>query len=289
MSILFEPRKIKDMALRNRFVRSATYDGSADKKGYASDNQIRLFTELAEAGVGLIVTGITYVHRSGQISSFQNGITGDEAIPSFRRLTEALHERGAKIAVQLFHAGRERGKFIKSKEDKAIAPSYVENDAYFSGEYRAITEDEIWEVIRAFGDAAKRAREAGFDAVQVHAAHAYLLSQFLSPYTNRRDDDWGGTLEGRLRLHREICREIRAKVGTRGQVVIPRPIREMFQIHAGESMYFRVENNEIMIRKEEGEKILNRLLSIFEEKMPEPEKMEWKGLYYSQFEEDDEP
>ena len=228
MSILFEPMKIKDMALRNRFVRSATYDGSADKKGYASDNQIRLFTELAEGGVGLIVTGITYVHRSGQISSFQNGITGDEAIPSFRRLTEALHERGAKIAVQLFHAGRERGKFIKSKEDKAIAPSYVENDAYFSGEYRAITEDEIWEVIRAFGDAAKRAREAGFDAVQVHAAHAYLLSQFLSPYTNRRDDDWGGTLQGRLRLHREICREIRAKVGEDYPVLIKIGVQDGF-------------------------------------------------------------
>jgi len=107
MSILFEPMKIMHMDLRNRFVRSATYDGCANKNGYVTENQMDLYSVLAEGGVGLIITGITYVHPTGQISSFQNSIVGDEFIHGFKRLTAAVHSRGAKIAVQLFHAGRE--------------------------------------------------------------------------------------------------------------------------------------------------------------------------------------
>lgn len=210
-SILFEPTKIKNMELRNRFVRSATYDGCADK-GYVTEKQMNLFTTLAEGGVGLIVTGITVVHPSGQISKFQNSISSEEFISGLKRLTSAVHERGAKIAVQLFHAGRE-ARFSRSTGRVPIGPSFLEKDPYLKTEYRAMTGNEIWEVVRAFGDGAKRAREAGFDAVQIHGAHAYLLSQFLSPYTNCRRDEWGGSLENRLRIHREIYLDIRQKVG----------------------------------------------------------------------------
>jgi 2,4-dienoyl-CoA reductase-like NADH-dependent reductase (Old Yellow Enzyme family) len=125
-----------------------------------------------------------------------------------------------KIAVQLFHAGREGARFLAAQNKQAIAPWVVDDDPYFEREHRSMTEDEIWDIIRAFGDAAKRAREAGFDAVQVHGAHAYLLSQFLSPHTNRRNDSWGGTLESRLRFHREIYQDIRAKVGEDYPVLI---------------------------------------------------------------------
>jgi 2,4-dienoyl-CoA reductase-like NADH-dependent reductase (Old Yellow Enzyme family) len=228
MSILFEPAKIKGMEVRNRFVRSATYDGCADKHGYVSEKQIALFSELAQGGIGLIVTGIAYVHPSGQISLFQNAMTKDDFIPGLKRLTTAVHDRGAKIAVQLFHAGRERAKFVRSKDGPAIAPSFVENDPYFTHSYRPIKEDEIWDVVRAFGDAAERAREAGFDAVQVHAAHAYLLSEFLSPFANRREDDWGGTLENRLRIHREIYQDIRAKVGEDYPVLVKIGVQDGF-------------------------------------------------------------
>jgi len=213
MSILFEPVKTKSMELRNRFVRSATYDGCADRTGNVTDQQVRLFEKLAHGGVGLIITGIAYVHPCGQISPAQNSIANDDCVPGFKRITAAVHDRGAKIAVQLFHAGRERARVYKAKNKQAISPSFIENDPYFKEHYLPMTEDEIWEVIRAFGDAAKRAREAGFDAVQVHGAHAYLLSQFLSPHTNRRGDDWGGSLDNRLRFHREIYRDIRAKAG----------------------------------------------------------------------------
>jgi 2,4-dienoyl-CoA reductase-like NADH-dependent reductase (Old Yellow Enzyme family) len=228
MSILFEPAKIKGMEVRNRFVRSATYDGCTDKQGYVSEKQIKLFSKLAEGGIGLIVTGIAHVHPSGQISLFQNAIAGDDFIPGLKRLTGAVHDRGAKIAVQLFHAGRERAKFLRPKDGLAIAPSFVENDPFFTHRYRSITEDEIWDVVHAFGDAAKRAREAGFDAVQVHAAHAYLLSQFLSPFTNRRNDDWGGKVENRLRIHHEICQDIREKVGEDYPVLVKIGVQDGF-------------------------------------------------------------
>jgi 2,4-dienoyl-CoA reductase-like NADH-dependent reductase (Old Yellow Enzyme family) len=206
------------MELRNRFVRSATYDGCANK-GYVTEKQIDLYTTLAEGGVGLIITGITCVHNNGRISKFQNSISSDEFIPGLERLTSAVHDRGAEIAVQLFHAGRE-ARFAKSSNRIPMGPSFLKKDPYFKAEYRAMTESEIWEVVSAFGDGAKRATEAGFDAVQIHGAHAYLLSQFLSPYTNHREDKWGGELKNRLRLHHEILKDIRQKVGEDYPVLI---------------------------------------------------------------------
>jgi 2,4-dienoyl-CoA reductase-like NADH-dependent reductase (Old Yellow Enzyme family) len=225
-NILFEPAKIKNLELRNRFIRSATYDGCADD-GYVTDKQVNLYITLSEGGVGLIITGITHVHHSGQISKFQNSIAGDDFIYGFKRLTAAAHKWGAKIAVQLFHAGRE-ARFPKSRDRVPIAPSFLEADLYFKGIYRAATEDEIWEIVRAFSDGARRAREAGFDAVQIHGAHAYLLSQFLSPYTNRRDDEWGGDFKNRLRLHREIYQDIRRKVGEDYPVFIKVGVQDGF-------------------------------------------------------------
>ena len=213
MSILFEPIVIKGMELKNRFVRSATYDGLADHKGQVTDRQLKFFEDLAKGGVGLIITGIAHVHDSGQTSPIQNSVTTDRCIPGLKKLSAAAHDLGAKIAIQLFHAGRESARFLEAKNLEAVGPSFVHDDPYFKRPYRSMTGEEISEVVSAFGDAAKRVREAGFDAVQVHGAHAYLLSQFLSPYLNRRNDQWGGTLENRLRLHREILKDIRAKAG----------------------------------------------------------------------------
>jgi 2,4-dienoyl-CoA reductase-like NADH-dependent reductase (Old Yellow Enzyme family) len=229
MSILFQPTAIKNMELRNRFVRSATYDQCADKNGHVTERQIRLFSELADGGVGLIITGLTYVHPLGQLASFESSIANDDCIPGFKTLTAAVHSRGAKIAMQLYHPGRENAKFLKAKRQKqAIAPSFVSDDAYFTHDHRSVNEDEIWEIIEAFGDAGRRAQESGFDAVQVHGAHAYLLSQFLSPYTNRRADKWGGSLNNRLRFHHEIYRNLRAKVGENYPLLIKIGVQDGF-------------------------------------------------------------
>ena len=227
MRILFQPMKIKNMESRNRFVRSATYDKSSDEKGHVTDERIELFADLADGGVGLIVTGLTYVHPSGQLAAFESSIATDDCIPGLKRLTAAVHDRGTKIAMQLYHTGRENSRFLKAKGEQAIAPSFVPNDPYFTQDYRQMTEEEIGEIVEAFGDAAKRAREAEFDAVQVHGAHVYLLSQFLSPFTNRRKDAWGGTPENRLRFHREVYNNIRRKVGDDYPVLIK------FGVHDG--------------------------------------------------------
>lgn len=213
MSILFDGMKIGRLRLRNRFVRSATYDGCADKDGQVTEKQIHLYEELARGGVGLIVSGVASVHPTGRISAFQNIISDDSAIPGLKDLVDTVQSHGARIAVQLFHGGRESAVYQKYKKSVAVAPSLVANDPYCKLEYRAITEDEIIEIIGAFGDAAVRAKAAGFDAVQIHGAHAYLPSQFLSPFTNRRNDSWGGSLENRLRFLREIYKNIREKVG----------------------------------------------------------------------------
>ena len=214
MSVLFDPVKIKNLELRNRFVRSATGDGSADPEGHVTPRQIKMFEDLAAGGVGLIITGVMYVHPGGRISPTQTSIADDDCLSGLGKLTKTVHEEGARIAVQLFHGGRESAAFLKEKGGKmAKAPSFIEKDPYFNGDYASLREDEIWEIIGAFGDAAARAREAGFDAVQLHGAHAYLLSQFLSPFTNRREDEWGGSLEKRLRIHYEISKDIRAKAG----------------------------------------------------------------------------
>ena len=156
MSTLFEPTAIKGMELRNRFVRSATYDGCAERPGKVSEKQLKLFSGLANGGVGLIVTGISHVHPSGQISMFQNSIASDDDIAGLERLAATVHKGGAKIAVQLFHAGRERAKVFKGKSKEALAPSYIPDDLYFREPHRAMEEDEIWEIIRSFGDAARR-------------------------------------------------------------------------------------------------------------------------------------
>ena len=227
MSILFEPTRIRRMEIRNRFVRSATYDGSTDRSGTVSEKQMAISAELADNGVGLLITGIAYVLKSGQISGFQNSLATDEMIPSFRMLAETVHHKEGNIAVQLFHAGREKAKFSRLKGD-AMGPSAIENDPYFGESYRTIEEEEIWEIIEAFGNAARRAQESGFDAVQVHGAHAYLLAQFLSPYANRRKDQWGGSLENRLRLHCEIYRNIRKKVGRDFPVLLKLGVEDGF-------------------------------------------------------------
>ena len=227
MKILFEPARIKQMVLPNRFVRSATYDGMAGPDGHVSDPQVRLISDLAAGGIGLIIHAITYVHSSGQVSGFMNSLAEDACINGMRDLTAAAHRRGAKIAIQLFHGGRE-ARFVKTKNQLPMAPSVIEADPYYRGSCREMNGDDILSVIAAFGDAAGRAKDAGFDAVQIHGAHGYLFSQFLSPFTNRRSDAWGGTLENRLRLHREVCLAMRKQVGEDYPILIKLGVEDGF-------------------------------------------------------------
>ena len=228
MSILFEETRLINIELKNRFVRSATGDGFADPTGKVTEKQIGFFSRLAKGGVGFIITGLTAVHLKGRVAATQNSIETEEHIPGFRKLVDTVHKAGARIAVELAHGGRESARFLKENNEKAIGPSIIPDDPYFEHENLDMSEDDILVVIDSFGEAAKRAREAGFDAVQLHGAHAYLLSQFLSPFTNHRNDCWGGTLENRLRLHKEVIRNIREKVGEDYPVLIKMGVQDGF-------------------------------------------------------------
>ena len=208
MSILFEPADINAMKLKNRFVRSATYEAMAGIDGTVEDRLVNLMAELARSGLGLIITGHTFVTKEGQAGPRQLGIYSDAMIDGLKRLTSAVHQNGSLVAVQLAHAGQ-RG--IGKGGDAALGPSaWVESDVQKASE---MTSDDIKRTITAFGDASERAVKAGFDAVEIHSAHSYLLSQFLSPRYNKRKDSYGGSIENRARLLLEVYTEIRQRVG----------------------------------------------------------------------------
>src|SRR3990170_159507 len=228
MSVLFEATNLGRLRLRNRFVRSATGDGLADSKGHVTFEEIEMFRNLSHGGVGLIVTGIAYVHPSGSISNHQLSIATDDCVAGLRALVDAGHEGGAAVAVQLFHAGREAAAHLRGRTPTAVGPSLVEGDAFFGEAHGVMEEEDFRMITRAFARAAIRAKEAGFDAVQLHAAHGYLFSQLLSPYTNRRRDRWGGPLENRMRFHLEVYREIRAGVGDSYPILIKLGVQDGF-------------------------------------------------------------
>lgn len=215
MPALFEPTEINGMKLNNRFVRSATYEAMAGPDGVVQDRLVHYMTELACGGVGLIISGHSHVAQEGQAGDRQMGIYADDLIDGLQKMTVAVHENGGVIAVQLAHAGQ-RG--VGKDEYSALGPSELIEDGVKKA--AAMTEDDIKRTVQAFGDAADRAVRAGFDAVQIHAAHGYLLSQFLAPCSNKRSDGYGGKLENRARLLTEVYQEVRARVGATYPVLI---------------------------------------------------------------------
>jgi 2,4-dienoyl-CoA reductase-like NADH-dependent reductase (Old Yellow Enzyme family) len=230
VSILFAPHSVRGLEIKNRFVRSATYDGGAEGGGFVSDWQIDLYSALARGQVGLIVNSVFSVDSIGKNSHKQNALHDDRYIPGLARLAEAVQAHGARLAVQLFHGGREAHRRLDAEGGLALGPSDQEpgHDPFFKGQCRAITQGEIEDTVAAFGLAAARAKRAGVDAVQVHGAHAYLFSQFLSPQSNRRTDGFGGGLENRLRLHKMVYQAIRDAVGPDYPVMIKLGVADGF-------------------------------------------------------------
>jgi len=200
---LFEPIQIREMLVRNRFMRSATTSAYADEEGVVRGPMIRAYERLSRGGVGLIVKGHLYVADNGKVHDGMAGISSDRHIPGLRALTDAVHRHGGRIVAQINHGG------VVHKPDRAGPSFYREAD----WSAREMTVDEVDAAIQAFGDAAERAMQAGFDCVQIHGAHGYLIGQFLSRLTNRRTDVWGGSLEKRMRFLMEVYDEVRGRVG----------------------------------------------------------------------------
>lgn len=216
MTKLFSPATIGGLPLRNRTVRSATWEGMADDNGSATPQLIDLMATLAGNEIGLIITGHAYVSPEGQAGPRQLGAHDDTMLEGLTAMTTAVHAQGGHIALQIAHAGC-YGAHQLSGQD-AMGPSAM--DGSKAPDCRAMTTDDIRRVTDAFAAAASRARKAGFDAVQIHAAHGYLLSEFLSPYFNRRTDAYGGTVENRARLVLEVYRAVRNAVGADYPVLI---------------------------------------------------------------------
>lgn len=223
-SILFKRGKIGNLEIRNRFVRAATSETMADKNGGATDSLIRLHAELAEGEVGLQVLGHTYVHPTGKNDEGQTSLCDDSVIPSFRELTDAVHSHDGRIFAQLSHAG----SYSRVPTIQPIAPSPVPNP--LTGRVpKEMTNDDIREIIDAFGKAAGRAKKAGFDGVEIHGGHGYLISAFCSPYMNRREDDWGGSPEKRDRFMIEVYRRIREEVGHDYPITLKMGVEDMVE------------------------------------------------------------
>jgi 2,4-dienoyl-CoA reductase-like NADH-dependent reductase (Old Yellow Enzyme family) len=209
-SILFREARLGSLALPNRFVRSATHDFLAEDDGRATARQVGLYRELARGEVGLIITGHAFVNPAGRASPRQLGAHEDRMVEGLGSLAGAVHEFPSRIFLQIAHAGRQTKERICGCVP--VAPSAVFDPAT-KVMPRDLSPEEIRALIEDFVAAARRAGEAGFDGVQLHAAHGYLLSSFLSPHTNRRQDEWGGSLEKRARVLIKIIRKVRGEFG----------------------------------------------------------------------------
>jgi 2,4-dienoyl-CoA reductase-like NADH-dependent reductase (Old Yellow Enzyme family) len=203
--------KIGKMEIKNRIMRSATWDAEADHTGIVTKNSAALYHELNTGGIGLIVTGFAFVsYPLGQAGIGQYGIYSDAMIPGWKSIIKEAHDNSSKIAMQIVHGGINSG-YLSGKDLSLCAVSSMPK---FSGKlHHEMTDEEIEGIINDFVAAGVRVRAAGFDAVQLHGAHGYLISQFTSPIYNQRTDRWGGSPENRRRFVLEIVKRLRKAVG----------------------------------------------------------------------------
>lgn len=207
---VYEPLKLKNLELKNRMVVSAMVTNYCTPDGMATEKYIAYHEHKAKGGWGLIITEDYAVTKTA--GGFKNlpGLWEDTQIESHRKLTERVHAAGGTIAAQIYHAGRETSSSVTGEQP--VAPSAVREPS-MPETPRELSVDEIHELVEQFGDCARRAKEAGFDAVEVHGAHGYLIGAFASPFSNKRTDEYGGTIRNRARFGMEIIRNIKEKCG----------------------------------------------------------------------------
>ncbi len=216
---LFEPVELGPLRARNRLVRSATWLGlAAPEDGAVGDRLVERYAELAAGGVGVVVSGYAFVSPEGRQLPGMLGAHEDRLVPGLARLAGALRAGGALAGLQLVHAGGQtRSAWIGGRQP--VAPSFVDHPQYPELP-RQLSAEEIARITASFGKAARRAREAGFDFVQIHAAHGYLVNQFLSAGTNQRDDRYGGDLRHRFRFLQEVMAAVQGAAGPEFPVAV---------------------------------------------------------------------
>ncbi|MCU0305805.1 MAG: NADH:flavin oxidoreductase [Thermoanaerobaculales bacterium] len=217
MRTVFDRTTINGLELANRLVRSATWEGLGAPDGSVTDRLVEVYRELAEGGVGLIITGYTAVRADGRQSATQLLADDDRLIPGLARIADAVHQRGGRVVAQIVHCGGQASRAATGLDP--VAPSAVASPGYPEVPL-ALTPDGVNTLIAAFANAARRLKDAGYDGVQLHGAHGYLLAQFLSPSRNLRRDRWGGSLVNRSRFTLEVLAAVRAVVGAGWPVMI---------------------------------------------------------------------
>ena len=210
MRKVFDETRINGMPLANRLVRSATWEGMCDEDGRPTPKLAVHYANLAKGGIGLIITGYAFIRSDGRQLPGQLGIHHSGFADEMRALARAVHGEGGRICLQLVHCGGQAS--AKATGCRPVAPSAVEAKQ-FPEVPAELSVADIAALVAQFGEGAARAREYGFDAVQLQAAHGYLVNQFLSPLTNRRRDDYGGSVENRSRFLLEVYQSVRSAVG----------------------------------------------------------------------------
>ncbi len=216
MRTLFDTTELSGMRMKNRIIRSATHDGRADEKGHTTQKLLQLYENLAKGGVGTIITGLTNVTDAEKLVPGQMGIYDDSFIEEYKNLTDIIHSYDTNIIVQLVCNGAQNKSTL---EGELWGPSEV-TDLVYQTVPKEMTIEDIHKMEEAFANGAARAKKAGFDGVQIHVAHGYLLSRFLTPYYNRRTDEYGGTIENRARAVVETIQRVRETVGEEYPVLV---------------------------------------------------------------------
>lgn len=213
---VFEPAAIGSITLSNHFIRSATAEGLANRHGFCSAPLTALMIKLAKGGVGLMITGHMAVSREGRAGERQLCIWHNDYLPALMDMTRQVHEARGKIVAQISHAGIFANTSLTG--EAAIGPMVRrQSDATIC---REMTSIDIRKTVKAFANSSRLVKEAGFDGVQIHAAHGYLLSSFLSPHYNTRRDEYGGTAENRSRFLLEVVQAVRASTGSNFPVLV---------------------------------------------------------------------
>jgi 2,4-dienoyl-CoA reductase-like NADH-dependent reductase (Old Yellow Enzyme family)/thioredoxin reductase len=210
LTSLFKPGTIGTMQLRNRIIMAPMATLFANDDGSVSERLCRYYEERAKGGVGLIIVETTAVSREGKGHARMLGVHSDELIPGLRRLVESTHRHGVPIVLQIYHAGRQTT--AEAAGGQPVAPSAIACPI-MKVIPRELTTEEVERLVDAYAEGARRAKEAGFDAVEIHGAHGYLICQFLSAHSNKRTDKYGGDLEGRMRFALNIVARAKEKVG----------------------------------------------------------------------------
>jgi NADPH2 dehydrogenase len=211
MKYLYKPLELNRLTLKNRLIMPPMATSKSEKDGKVSKNIIDYYDEKSNGGyISLIIIEHSFISQEGKASAQQLSIAEDSVVEKLKELASVIHNNGSKAVMQINHAGSAASADITGGEP--VGPSAVANPR--KGNIpKELTKREISDIVYDFKEAARRVKEAGFDAVEIHSAHGYLLNQFFSPLTNKREDEYGGDIKGRIKIHLEVIKAVREAVG----------------------------------------------------------------------------